>query len=172
MHSVSSDGSYARETGDDGGEAQLDRLAADVDQVVRKATRTVEFGRRGFTISLLVFALLVAELLPWMGGHAGWQVLLGDAGTFVIPRLFAATSIGIGLLGSVLALATRRWWLTWACAIGGWFAAVDGVLAVWSQQSAGIEGAGSSGPGIGMVIALITMILLAAQWMRVAWSRN
>lgn len=172
MQPVRSDDSYAADAGDDPGNGQLDQLAADVDQVVRKASRTVEFGRRGFAIAVLVFVLMVAELLPWVGSHTGWQVLLGDAGTFAVPRLFALTSTGIGVLASILALTTRRWWLTWACAMGGWFAAVDGVLAVWSQQSAGIQGAGSSGPGIGLIIALIAMILLAAQWMRIAWSRT
>jgi|SRR5699024_5000400 len=171
MRSVSNDSNRPGETGDndDGG---LDRLAADVDQVVRKAARTVEFGMRGFAISVTVVALLVAELLPWIGDYAGWQVLLGETGTFAVPRLFALTSIGIGIVASILALLTRRWWLTWVCAIGGWFAAVDGVLAVWSQQSAGIQEVGGDGPGIGLIVSLVVMILLAAQWMRVAWSRS
>lgn len=166
MRHVSSERSYAE---DDGSE-QFGMLAADVDQVVRRASRTVEFGRRGFTIAVTVFALIVAVLLPWVGENTGWEVLLGEAGA--IPRLFAATSIGIGVLASMLALATRRWWLAWACAVGGWFASVDGVLAVWSQQSTGIHGAGGQGPGIGLVLALIAMIILAAQWLRTAWSRT
>ena len=171
MRTVSEDGNQPNHPGDEE-DARLNRLAADVDQVVRKASRTVEFGMRGFAIALTVFALLVAELLPWVDGYAGWQILLGEAGTLTIPRLFAVTSIGIGVVASALALLTRRWWLTWVCAIGGWFAAVDGVLAVWSQQSAGIREGTGGGPGIGLIIALIVMILLAAQWMRMAWSRS
>jgi hypothetical protein len=153
-----------------GNGAELGRLAEDVDQVVKRASRTVELGRRGFVLSLLVFALLVGQLLPWVGGHVGWQVLLGQGGA--VPQLFAATSTLVGVFASVLALATRRWWLTWICAIGGWFSSVDGLLAVWSQQSSQANGAVGAGPGIGMVIALVAMIFLAANWMRTAWSRT
>ena len=153
-----------------GHDTDLDRLADDVDTVVSKAARTVELGRRGFVISILVFVLLVGQLLPWVGDHVGWQVLLGQGGA--IPQLFAATSTLIGVVCSVGALATRRWWMTWVCAMGGWFSSVDGLLAIWSQQSAGANNASGAGPGIGMIIALAAMILLAGNWMRTAWSRT
>lgn len=149
---------------------ELSQLAADVDQVVSKAARTVEFGRRGFVLSVLVFVLLVALLLPWVGSHIGFQVLAGKGGA--IPQLFATTSTLFGVLASMLALLTRRWWVTWVCAMGGWFASVDGLLAVWSQQSSTANNAPGSGPGIGLVLALITMIVLAGNWMRTAWSRK
>ncbi|WP_024877170.1 hypothetical protein [Saccharomonospora piscinae] len=154
----------------DRGDPELGELAADVDATLGRAVKTVEFGRRGFVIALIVFALVVGLVLPWVDGHAGWQALLGEAGA--IPQLFAATSIGFGVLGSALALATRRWWLTWVCAIGGWFAFVDGILAVWSQQSSGISGVPGDGPGIGLVVAAAAMALLAIQWMKLAWSRS
>lgn len=147
-----------------------DELASDVDAAVNRAVKTVEIGRRGFLIAVLVFVLIVASLLPWTADHAGWQVLAGEAGA--IPRLFAATSTALGILASMLALATRRWWLSWVCAVGGWFSFVDGLLAIWSQQSAASTGTAGSGPGIGMVIAVAAMAILAAQWMRVAWSRT
>jgi uncharacterized membrane protein len=121
-------------------------------------------------ISLLVFVLIVGQVLPWVGDHTGWQVLFGQGGA--IPQLFAVTSTVIGVVCSVLALGTRRWWLTWVCAIGGWFSSVDGLLAVWSQQSSGANGAVGGGPGIGMIIALVAIILLAGNWMRTAFSRS
>jgi biotin transporter BioY len=150
--------------------AELDQLGEDVDEVVNRASRTVELGRRGFVISVLVFVLLVGQVLPWAGSHVGWQVLFGQAG--FIPQLFAFTSTLIGVLASALALATRRWWLTWVCAIGGWFSSVDGLLAVWSQQSSHANNAVGGGPGIGMVVALVAIILLAGNWMRTAFSRT
>ncbi|WP_216208101.1 Rv2732c family membrane protein [Amycolatopsis aidingensis] len=153
----------------DGG-SEVDDLAADVDRVVTRAARTVEFGRRGFVIAVGTFVLILSLLLPWAGDHVGWQVLAGEAGW--IPRLFATTSTGFGILASALALITRRWWLAWVCAVGGWFASVDGLLAIWSQQSAPATGVAGDGPGIGMVIAVITTIVLAAQWLRTAWSRS
>jgi hypothetical protein len=150
---------------------RLDELAAEIDEVGQKASRVVELGRRGFTIALCTFALIVGQLLPWVGDNVGWQVLVGQGGG-AIPQLFAVTSTAIGVLGSALALATRRWVFAWACAIGGWFASVDGVLAIWSQQSSHANGAVGAGPGIGLIIAWIATIFLAVQWMRTAWSRT
>lgn len=166
--------------GDHSEERRLDRsnasdvdqeLAADVEAAVDKAVKTVEFGRRGFFLALGVFVLIVGLLLPWVGDVAGWQVLAtGEGG--VIPRLFATTASVFGVLASTLALVTRRWWLTWVCAVGGWFAFVDGVLAIWSQQSSTASGAPGDGPGLGMVIAAVMIAVMAAQWLRIAWSRS
>ncbi|MFF0146288.1 hypothetical protein ATK36_1357 [Amycolatopsis sulphurea] len=144
-------------------------LSEEIDQAGRRVARTVELGRRGFTISLLIFALLVVQLLPWAEGHAGWQTLAGAAGG--IPQLFAVTSTGVGVLVGAVALVTRRWWVAWCSAAGGWFASVDGLLAIWSQQSAHANGATGSGPGVGMIIAWVVTIILASLWMRTAFSR-
>ncbi|MBE1497228.1 biotin transporter BioY [Amycolatopsis lexingtonensis] len=151
------------------GNGDLAELAAEIDEAGEHASRTVELGRRGFTIAVFSFVLLVCLLLPWVGEHAGWQVLAGEGGG--IPQLFAATSTGVGILASAVALVTRRWWLAWVCAAGGWFASVDGLLAIWSQQSSHASGAAGGGPGIGLIIAWLAMICLAVQWMRTAFSR-
>ncbi|MFD9893700.1 hypothetical protein ACFWY9_30510 [Amycolatopsis sp. NPDC059027] len=150
--------------------AEMKELAAEIDQVGDRAARTVELGRRGFTISLFVFVLLIGQILPWVGGVVGWEVLVGHGGG--VPQLFAATSTAIGVFASALTLATRRWWLSWVCAAGGWFASVDGLLAIWSQQSSHASGATGGGPGIGMIVAWIATICLAVQWMRTAFSRS
>lgn len=149
---------------------ELTELQAEIDEVGHRAAKTVELGRRGFVIAVAVFVLLVGQLLPWVGDHAGWQVLLGEGGP--IPQLFAATSTGFGVLASALALGTRRWWLSWVCAVGGWFSFVDGLLAVWSQQSSHANNAVGGGPGIGMILALVIMIVLGVNWMRTAWSHS
>ncbi|WP_007024175.1 Rv2732c family membrane protein [Saccharomonospora iraqiensis] len=147
----------------------LGHLAADAEAALDRAVKTVEFGRRGFGVAVTVFVLLIGLVLPWVDGFAGWQVLLGRADA--IPQLFAATATGFGVLASAVALATRRWWLTWVCAVGGWFASVDGILAIWSQQSATAPDVAGGGPGIGLVLSTVAMVVLAAQWMRLAWSR-
>ncbi|WP_326569672.1 hypothetical protein VSH64_01040 [Amycolatopsis rhabdoformis] len=146
-----------------------DKLTDEIDQAGTRASRTVELGRRGFSIAVFIVVLLVAQFLPWVGDHAGYQVLQGQGGG--IPQLFAATSTGIGVIAGALALATRRWWLAWCCAAGGWFASVDGLLSVWSQQSSHANGAVGGGPGIGMIVAWIATIVLATMWMRTAFSR-
>lgn len=133
--------------------SELSGLRDEIDEVERRTVRTVDLGPRAMVIAIAVFVLIVGQILPWMGGANGIDVLLanGDATgkASMVPRLFAATSAGIGILGSALALITRRWWLTWACALGGWFASVDGMLAIWSRQSS--AGQGASAPGIGLI---------------------
>ncbi|HWD03901.1 MAG TPA: hypothetical protein VG674_15775 [Amycolatopsis sp.] len=138
-------------------------------QVGHVASRTVEFGRRGFYIAVVIVVLLIAQALPWVGDHAGYQVLQGEGGR--VPQLFAATSTGIGVLAGAVGLVSRRWWVAWCCAAGGWFASVDGLLAVWSQQSAHASGAAGGGPGIGLIVAWVATIILATMWMRTAFSR-
>ncbi len=149
---------------------ELAELAAEIDEVGERAARTVELGRRGFTIAVFMFVLLICQLLPWVGEHTGWQVLAGQGGG--IPQLFALTSTAIGILASALALVTRRWWLAWVCAAGGWFASVDGLLAIWSQQSSSANAAVGGGPGFGLIVAWIAMVFLAVSWMRTAFSRS
>ncbi|WP_410647048.1 hypothetical protein [Amycolatopsis sp. cmx-4-54] len=151
-------------------EPKIDELAAEIDEVGERAAKTIELGRRGFSIAVLVFVLLVAQLLPWVGEHAGWEVLLGEGGG--IPQLFAATSTGVGVFVSAVTLVTRRWWLAWVCAAGGWFASVDGMLAIWSQQSSNATGAVGGGPGFGLIVAWIATVALAIYWMRAAFSRS
>lgn len=145
-------------------------LREEIEEVERRASRRVEFGRRGFGLALLVFILSITLVLPWTNEHAGWQALVGEAG--VVPRMFASVVVVIGIIAAALTLITRRWWLAWVCAVGGWLMSVEGLLAVWSQQSTGAPGVAGEGPGIGMVIALLTAIVFAINWMRVAGSRR
>jgi hypothetical protein len=148
-------------------------LQREIDEVEHRAARTVDLGARAVIISVAVFALIIGYLLPWMGTASGWEVLLhqGDAAgkAGMVPRLFAITSALFGVGASVLALITRRWGLTWVCALGSWFASVDGLLAIWTRQST--AGLTSPGPGIGLVISEIAMVTLGVLWFRTAWSR-
>ena len=148
-----------------------EELRKEIDQVERRAARTVDLGARAMVIAVAVFVLIVGLVLPWLSGAAGYEVLLGTGSgdavgkASMVPRLFAATSLLFGVLASAVALMTRLWVVAWVGALGGWFASVDGVLAIWSRQS-------SEGDlGIGLVIAEVAMVVIAAQWFRVAWSR-
>jgi hypothetical protein len=144
-----------------------DELRKEIDQVERRAARTVELGGRAVFIAVAVFVLIVGLVLPWFGGAAGYEVLLGQVSgpPGMVPRLFAATAVLFGVLASAVALMTRLWVVTWVGALGGWFASVDGVLAIWSRQSS------SSELGVGLIIAESAMVVIAVQWFRVAWSR-
>ncbi|MBA0125685.1 hypothetical protein H0B56_09055 [Haloechinothrix sp. YIM 98757] len=154
----------------DGDPDEVAELREEIEQVERSAARTVELGRRGFGIAVLVFVLIVAVLLPWVDGDPGWRALAGESG--IVPRLFATTTVVFGIVISALTLVVRRWWMAWVCAIGGWVMFVDGLLAIWSQQSTAAPGVAGNGPGVGMVLALITAVILAINWMRVAGSRQ
>ncbi len=145
-----------------------DQLREEIDEVGRRASRTVELGGRAVVIAVAVFVLLVGLVLPWMNGASGLEVLIGQEGgkASMVPRLFAATAVLFGVIASALTLITRRWFFAWVGAAGGWFASVDGVLAIWSRQSSGTD------VGIGLIIAVVAMVVIAFQWFRTAASRN
>jgi hypothetical protein len=145
-----------------------DELREEIDEVGRRASRTVDLGTRAMVVSVAVFVLLVGLILPWMNGSSGLEVLIGSESgkASMVPRLFAATSVLFGVLASALTLITRRWVFAWVGAAGGWFATVDGLLAIWSRQSSG------STPGIGLIIAVVAMVVIAIQWFRTAASRS
>ena len=117
-----------------------------------------------------MFVLIAALMLPWTGSVAGWEVLTGVRSFGFLPRLFSFTALGFGLAGSALALATRWWALAWLCAVGCGFSVVNGVWAIWSRQ-VGVP-AGGTAAGIGMVLAALAMLVLAATWTRLAISRT
>jgi hypothetical protein len=128
----------------------------------------IDPGPSAMFVSIGVLLVLVAHALPWTGPASGWTVLLGDAQLGVLPRLFAITSLLFGVLGSTTGILTRLWGVGWACALGCGFSVVNGLWAVWSRQTAP---AGSPGPGIGLLLCVLAMALLALMWVRLAWSR-
>lgn len=144
-----------------------DELREEIDEVGRRASRTVELDSRAMVISIAVFVLLIGLILPWMNGSSGLEVLIGQetGKASMVPRLFAATATLFGVFASVLTLITRRWFFAWVGAAGGWFASVDGLLAVWSRQSSG------NAPGIGLILTLVAIVVIAVQWFRTAASR-
>ena len=152
----------------------LAALQAEIDGVERDVVGHVEPGPWAMVVAVGAFVLLVAALLPWVGSDSGWEVLLGQASgehrIGLLPRLFAGSSLLFGVLLSAVALSSRRWGLAWLCALGSAFSVVHGVWAVWSRQTA-LGADTAPGPGIGMVLALLTMIVLAIQWLRLAFSR-
>lgn len=73
------------------------------------------------------------------------------------------------------ALASRCWRCSpgggrWQVALAGSaMASGTGLLAVWSRQTVA---AGHPGPGIGLIVAWITAIVLTFHWAQVVWSRT
>jgi hypothetical protein len=149
-----------------------DELAALDDELTRPARRSerrTDPGATAMVVTVAMLVLVVSLLLPWTGATLGWQVLAGLAPLGLLPPLFVFTALGFGLVVSALALATRWWGLAWLAAVGCGFSVVTGVWALWSRQVAVPEGA--TGPGPGLILAVLAVLVLAVSWVRIAGRR-
>jgi len=152
----------------------LDALRNEIDAAEKRVAREIDPGPRGFVVSILVFVLLGTFILPHTGNVPGWDVLFaghgaGAAALALPSRVFAWLTLVFGVGFSMLALITRRWALAWIALAGSALACAAGMLAVWSRQTVA---AGHPGPGVGLIIAWITVIALTFQWARVVWTRT
>lgn len=134
--------------------------------------RAVGLGMPG--VGLPVSAAKGSFILPHTGSVRGWDVLFsshgaGRAAVALPSRVFAWLALVFGVGFSMLALLTRRWALAWVALAGSAMASGTGLLAVWSRQTVA---AGHPGPGIGLIVAWITAIVLTFHWAQVVWSRT
>jgi hypothetical protein len=155
-------------------QGEFDAFKADIEAAERRIAREIEPGARALVVSILVFVLLVSFILPHTGNVRGWDVLFASRGSaaaaVALPsRVFAWLALVFGVGFSMLALLTRRWALAWVALAGSAVASGVGLLAVWSRQTVA---AGHPGPGVGLVVAWITIIVLTFHWARVVWSRT
>lgn len=148
---------------------ELAALEEELSRPARRRERRTDPGAAAMVVSVAMLVLVVGLVLPWTGSVQGWEVLAGAAPLGLLPPLFAFTSLGFGLVVSAFALATRWWGLAWLAAIGCGFSVVTGIWAIWSRQVA--VTAGASGPGIGLVVAVLAVLVLAATWVRIAGRR-
>jgi hypothetical protein len=148
---------------------ELAELEAQVADVPGRVERQIDPGSTAIGVSVGVLLVIVALVLPWTGAVPGWEVLAGSEWIGPLPRLFSFVAVVIGVLGSALALSTRWWALGWVCAVGSGIGVVTGVWAIWSRQTVVPEG--GTGPGIGLVLAVLAMVLLVACWARIVGRR-
>ncbi|MGV0805212.1 Rv2732c family membrane protein [Mycolicibacterium setense] len=154
-------------------ESDFDRFKDDLAAVERKVTREFDSGPRAMVVAILVFVVLLSFVLPHTGSSKGFDVLVGDAtaladGISLPSRVFTWLALVFSVGFSTLALITRRWALAWVALAGSAVASALGMLAVWSRQTA----AGYPGPGIGLIIGWLAVIVLTFHWARVVWSRT
>lgn len=147
---------------------------ADLEAAERRVAHEIDPGARALVVAILVFVLLVSFVLPHTGHVRGWDVLFGSddatAAAVALPsRVFGWLTLVFGVGFSMLALLTRRWVLAWTALSGSAVASGVGLLAVWSRQTVA---AGHPGPGVGLILGWITVILLTFHWARVVWSRT
>jgi len=153
---------------------EFDAYKDELEAAERKVAGEIQPGGRALVVSILVFVLLVSFILPHTGGVRGIDVLVGDekalqAGVALPSRVFSWLALVFGVGFSMLALLTRRWALAWVALAGSAVATPIGMFAVWSRQTA-LHG--HPGPGIGLILGWIAVILLAFHWARVVWTRT
>lgn len=147
---------------------------ADIEAAERRVAQEIDPGGRGLVVAIGVFVLLASFLLPHTGGVRGVDVLFADNGAHdalvTLPsRLFMWLALVFGVGFSLLALLTRRWTVAWVALAGCAVTCVAGLLAVWSRQTVAI---GHPGPGIGLILSWITVIVLTFHWARLVWART
>jgi hypothetical protein len=155
-------------------QSEFDAFRSDIDEAERRIAREIEPGARALVVAILVFVLLASFILPHTGDVRGWDVLFASHGSaaaaVALPsRVFGWLALVFGVGFSMLALLTQRWALAWVALAGSAVASAVGLLAIWSRQTVA---AGHPGPGVGLVMAWITIIVLTFHWARVVWSRT
>ena len=153
---------------------EFDDFKGDIDAAERRVAREIDPGARALVVAVMVSVLLATLVLPHTGGARGLDVLTGSdaaiANGITLPlRVFAWISIVFGAGFSMLALLTRRWALAWIALAGSTVSSFLGLLAVWSRQTAP---APYPGPGIGLVVAWLAVIVLSYHWARVVATRS
>ena len=155
-------------------EGEFDAFRDDIDAAERRIAREIEPGTRALVVAILVFVLIGSFVLPHTGDVRGWDVLFsthgaGKAAILLPSRVFTWLALVFGVGFSMLALLTRRWALAWIALAGSAVASAAGLLAVWSRQTVAH---GHPGPGVGLIVGWIAIILLTFHWARVVWSRT
>ncbi len=157
-----------------GPNGDFDEFKGDLEAAERRVAREIDPGARALVIAIAVFVLLLTFVLPHTGAAKGWNVLAGDdtaiaEGISLPSRVFTWLALVFSVGFSMLALLTRRWALAWIALAGSTVASFTGLLAVWSRQTALPP---HPGPGFGLILAWITVIVLTFNWARVVWART
>lgn len=161
-------------TAGDQNHGDFEEFKGDIEAAERRVAGEIDPGARALVIAVAVFVLLLTFVLPHTGDAKGWDVLVGDNaairnGVALPSRVFTWLALVFSVGFSMLALLTRRWALAWIALAGTTVASFAGMLAVWSRQTAPAH---HPGPGIGLIIAWVAVIVLAFNWARAVWART
>jgi hypothetical protein len=156
------------------GNGDFEEFKGDIEAAERRVAREIDPGARAFVIAIGVFVLLGSFVLPHTGGAKGWDVLVGSAaairdGVSLPSRVFTWLALVFGVGFSMLALLTRRWALAWIALAGSVVTSLLGLLAVWSRQTAPEP---HPGPGVGLILAWLAVIVVTYNWARAVWART
>ncbi|MEV6276071.1 hypothetical protein [Nocardia sp. NPDC051832] len=155
----------------------FEQFRAELDSVERRIAGEIDPGMRAMVVAGAVFVLLLSFVLPHAGAARGFDVLLGTDVTRLehigLPsRLFVWFGVVFGIGFSLLALMTRRWVLAWIAVAGSAVGCAFGVFSIWHRQTPGLGNIQSSGPGLGLILGTLAIMVLTFHWIRVVWSRT
>lgn len=156
---------------------QFEEFREDLDSVERRIAGEIDPGVRAMVVAGAVFVLLLSLVLPHAGGARGFDVLLGSEAATAehigLPsRIFVWFVLIFGIGFSLLALMTRRWVLAWIAVAGSAIASAFGVFSIWHRQTPGLNNYIGAGPGIGLVVGTLAIMVLTFHWVKVVWSRT
>ncbi len=155
-------------------ESDFDQFRGAIEDAERRIAREINPGARAMVVAICVFVMLVSFVLPHTGPVRGLDVLLGDqlavANKVLIPsKVFVWLILVFSVGFSTLALLTRRWGVAWIALAGSSVACFIGMLAIWSRNTVVHP---YPGPGVGLYLAWIAVLVLTFHWARVVWSRT
>lgn len=155
-------------------EPGFEEFKGEIEDAERRVAREIDPGARALVVAVLVLVILLSFVLPHTGSARGLDVLVGDTAavreaTALPSRVFTWLVLVFSVGFSILALTTRRWGLAWIALAGSAVACPIGMLAVWSRQTVAEP---HPGPGFGLILAWIAVMLLSFHWARVVWSRT
>lgn len=162
----------------DAGEDQtFNEFRDDLEAVERRVAGRIDPGSRALVVAVAVFVLLLSLILPHAGHTRGLDVLFSDntarADHIGLPaRVFQWLVLVFGIGFSTLALITRRWTLAWIAVAGTAVSSLFGVLSIWHRQTPGIGNYHGAGPGIGLIVATVAVVILTFHWLRVVLTRS
>ncbi|WP_373292935.1 Rv2732c family membrane protein [Nocardia jinanensis] len=156
---------------------QFEEFREDLDAVERRIAGEIDPGVRAMVVAGAVFVLLLSLVLPHTGGARGFDVLLGSEAATAehigLPsRIFVWFVLIFGIGFSLLALMTRRWVLAWVAVAGSAIASAFGVFSIWHRQTPGLNNYVGAGPGLGLVVGTLAVMVLTFHWVKVVWSRT
>jgi hypothetical protein len=145
-----------------------------IDAAEKRIAREINPGARAMVVAICVFVILLSFVLPHTGSVRGLDVLVGDhaavAAKVLIPsKVFVWLILVFSVGFSILALITRRWALAWIALAGSAVSCFIGMLAIWSRNTVIHP---YPGPGIGLYLAWIAVLVLTFHWARVVWTRT
>lgn len=155
----------------------IEEYQKDFEAAEKKIAGEIDPGVRAVVVAVCVLVLLLSFTLPHTGSANGWDVLIYaqpavDEFVKLPSRIFVWLALVFGGVFSILALVTRRWVLAWIALAGTAVSTVFGMLAIWSRQTLPVADASGAGPGLGLVLGWLTVIVLTFHWLKVVWTRT